>query len=289
MSIDDFIFPYGKLKPENRWVIMARLIPWDDIECDYAQGFVNNGAPAHPCRMALGSLIIKQILGCPDEELICQVAKNPYLQFFVGLKEFSEECPFGAWALVAFRKRFSDEDIAKINDLVLRCARSGSDSGDDSNDGGNSNEKTMALDATVAPSDIAYPQDIRLLNDSREHLEAIIDFICKQAGAPRPRMYRRTARKDFLNWSKSKRPSAKKVRAALRKQHIYVSRDLGYIDVLVDGLGPGLTEHQLGLLATIKVLYAQQRYKYEDKTHSVPSRIVSIPQPWVRPIVRGKA
>jgi len=73
MSIEDFVFPYGKLKSSNRWVIMAGLIPWDDIERDYAEGFVNNGAPAHPARMALGSLIIKQILGCSDEELICQV------------------------------------------------------------------------------------------------------------------------------------------------------------------------------------------------------------------------
>ena len=28
---------------------------------------------------------------------------------------------------------------------------------------------------------------------------------------------------------------------------------------------------------------------YENHTHSVPDRIVSISQPWLRPIVRGKA
>ena len=287
MSIEDFIFPYGKLKFDNRWVKMAELIPWDDIERDYAEGFVNNGAPAHPARMALGSLIIKQILGCSDEELVCQVAENPYLQFFVGLKEFSEECPFGASTLVAFRKRFTEKDIARINDLILGRAREEADN-DDSDDDEDGNEKTMALDATVAPSDIAYPQDIKLLNDAREHLEAIIDSICGQTGAPKPRMYRRTARKDFLNWSKSKKPSTKKVRAALRKQLGYVSRDLGYIDALVGKLSPELTRRQLGLLGTITALYAQQRYMFENKVHSVPDRIVSIAQPWVRPMVRGK-
>ena len=148
--------------------------------------------------MALGSLIIKQILGCSDEELICQVAENPYLQFFIGLKEFSEECPFGASTLVAFRRSFTEKDIAKINDLILGRARDRADGGDGSDDdGGDGGEKTMALDATVAPSDIAYPQDIKLLNDAREHLEAIIDSICEQTGSPKPRMYRRTARKDF--------------------------------------------------------------------------------------------
>jgi len=141
MSIEDFIFPYGKLKSSNRWVLMAGLIPWDDIERDYAEGFVNNGAPAHPARMALGSLIIKQILGCSDEELICQVAENPYLQFFIGLKEFSEECPFGASTLVAFRRSFTEKDIAKSNGLMLGWAREEADD-DDSDDDEDGNEKT---------------------------------------------------------------------------------------------------------------------------------------------------
>lgn len=182
MSIEDFIFPYGKLKTTNRWVKMADLIPWDDIERDYASKFVNNGAPAHPARMALGSLIIKQILGCSDEELCFQVAENPYLQFFIGLKEFTEECPFGSSTLVAFRKRFTDEDIKKVNDLMLKRARDKADD-EDIDDDDDSNEKTMALDATVAPSDISYPQDVKLLNAAREHLEGIIDCICEQTGA----------------------------------------------------------------------------------------------------------
>ena len=36
-------------------------------------------------------------------------------------------------------------------------------------------------------------------------------------------------------------------------------------------------------------LYEQQLYMYENRTHSVEKRIVSIHQPWLRPIVRGKA
>ncbi len=36
-------------------------------------------------------------------------------------------------------------------------------------------------------------------------------------------------------------------------------------------------------------VYKQQQYMYENGTHSVPNRIVSISQPYIRPIVRGKA
>jgi hypothetical protein len=37
------------------------------------------------------------------------------------------------------------------------------------------------------------------------------------------------------------------------------------------------------------VLVEQQQYMYDNKVHSVPNRIVSINQPYIRPIVRGKA
>ena len=42
-------------------------------------------------------------------------------------------------------------------------------------------------------------------------------------------------------------------------------------------------------LATVRTLVEQQQYMYDNKVHSVPDRIVSISQPYIRPIVRGKA
>ena len=41
-------------------------------------------------------------------------------------------------------------------------------------------------------------------------------------------------------------------------------------------------------LDTIRTIYEQQKYMYDNHTHSVPDRIVSVSQPFVRPIVRGK-
>ena len=56
LRIEDFVFPYGKLDPENDWVELAALVPWEVAEERYAARFVNNGHPAHPARMALGAL-----------------------------------------------------------------------------------------------------------------------------------------------------------------------------------------------------------------------------------------
>ena len=48
-----------KLLPDNRWVIMAELIPWLEFEAEYAEKFSETmGAPAKPFRMALGALIM---------------------------------------------------------------------------------------------------------------------------------------------------------------------------------------------------------------------------------------
>jgi len=50
-----------------------------------------------------------------------------------------------------------------------------------------------------------------------------------------------------------------------------------------------LDKHQLKYLQVINTVYAQQHYMHKNKIHKVEDRIVSIHQPHVRPIVRGKA
>lgn len=42
-------------------------------------------------------------------------------------------------------------------------------------------------------------------------------------------------------------------------------------------------------LAVIREVYEQQNTMYETKKNSIPNRIVSLNQPYIRPIVRGKA
>lgn len=82
------------------------LVPRDEAEEAYAKQFVNNGNPAHPARIALGALIIKQELQCSDEWTVRHVSENPYLQYCLSLKEYTSKCPFGASTTVELRKRF---------------------------------------------------------------------------------------------------------------------------------------------------------------------------------------
>ncbi len=286
LRIEDFVFPYGKLDPENDWVKLAALVPWDVAEERYAARFVNNGHPAHPARMALGALLIQRRLKCSDQWLVKHISENPYMQYFIGMKEYGP-CPFGASTLVAFRKRFSEEDMAVI--LEASVPKSETAEKDDSDDGNDPpNGGTLVLDATCCPADIAYPQDINLLNQAREKAEKTVDELCEQTGWKKPRMYRKRARKDYLRLSKSKKRSARAIRSAVRKQLQYIRRDVGYVAKMLQN-GAKLSAKQANRLNIVTSVYEQQRLMLESGTHSIPQRIVSLAQPWVRPIVRGKA
>ena len=288
LRIEDFVFPYGTLDPENDWVKLAALVPWDTVEQRYAAQFVNNGHPAHPARMAFGALLIKQRLKCSDEWVVKHISENPYLQYFIGMKEYGSSCPFGASTMVAFRKRFSPEDIAEILEATIPKPDGAGNSERNDDDQDPPNGGTLTMDATCCPADIAYPQDIELLNGVREQLECVIDQVCDGYGLKKPRTYRKRARKDYLNLVKRKKRGTQVIRKAIRKQLQYIRRDVRYIVEYVQS-GIVLTQAQKDCMNLMTTVYEQQRLMFETGTHSIPRRIVSLPQPWVRPIVRGKA
>ena len=63
-----------QLSPDNRWRIMASLIPWSEFEDKYANLFsAERGAAALSFRIALGALIIKEKLGTSDRETVEQI------------------------------------------------------------------------------------------------------------------------------------------------------------------------------------------------------------------------
>ncbi len=95
---------------------MAELIPWAEFESEYAEKFSEKmGAPAKPFRMALGALIIKEKLGTSDRETVEQIRENPYLQYFLGISNYSNEAPFEPSMMVYFRERINMDFVKKIN------------------------------------------------------------------------------------------------------------------------------------------------------------------------------
>jgi len=299
-SLDSFKLPLAeKLSEDNRWVIMAKLIPWDEFEQEYAQNFSQEmGAPAKSFRMALGALIIKEKLGTSDRETLEQIKENPYLQYFLGMSNYTNEEPFDASMFVHFRQRINPDLIDEINRKMVKN-QSENISNElakkkDEKENEENNKGQLILDATCAPADITYPNDLGLLNEAREQLEEILDTLyesMKEKPKKKPRTNRNVARKEFLKVAKKRRVSKKERRKAIKKQLQYIKKNILYIEKLIaqGACLEVLSKKQYKMLLVVNEVYRQQLWMYENKKNSIENRIVSLSQPHIRPIVRGKA
>ena len=302
ISVTDFGMPLGmKLDPENRWVKKAALIPWEEIELRYAALFKNRkGNVAKPLRMALGALLIQTEYQYPDAEVPLQIQETPCLQYFCGMPGYEEKLPFDSSLMVYFRKRLTPEILGDINEMIISKAGEKTETPTTTDDDHTDspppsdygteppNKGDLIVDATCAPQNIRYPQDLSLLNESRENLEKMVDILHDKKDGEKPRTYRNKARRDYLKTARKRQKTSKEIRKAIKKQLQYIRRDLEIVDTMIDRCRP-LTPWHMERLETIKKLYEQQLHMYSNDTHKVEDRIVSLGQPWIRPIVRGKA
>ena len=292
ISLADFRQPVGMhLKEDNRWVKKAQTIPWLEIEKRYAALFTNRkGNVAKPLHLALGACILQAEYGFSDEETAQMIQEHPYLQYFCGYPGYDDSrLPFDPSLMVYFRKRLTPEILGEINEIIVSVAQKEEHRHDDDDDRGNGgNGGTMIVDATCAPSNIRYPQDASLLNEARENTEKLLDELHDPADGRKPRTYRAQAHRDFLQFSRSRKKTAKKIRKAVGKQLRYLARNLAAIEEKL-ALGRTLSERKTDRLTAIRTLCEQQKYMYENHCHTVSDRIVSVSQPFLRPIVRGKA
>lgn len=286
-----------KLNPGNRWIQLGSLLPWDRMVSRYKQSFsAGQGAPRVDPRYMIGALIIKHKLNLTDDQTLQAISENPYMQFFLGLQTFCPEPLFSASLLSEVRKRLPRETIEVFNDLIIRASHpqlTAEKSSPEETDS-TKNKGKLKIDATVADQYIRYPNDLSLVNEARLKTEGMIDRLWEMAReqlAVKPRTYRQVAHKRYLGEAKKKRKSKKSIRKALRYLLNCVRRNLGHIDKmldLIDGQAFPLAYKYQRQLWTIHTLYGQQRGMYDERSRRCPDRIVSIGQPHVRPIVRGK-
>ena len=151
----------------------------------------------------------------------------------------------------------------------------------------------MLLDATCAPADITYPNDLGILNQARRQTEKIIDGLyktCQTKLNKKPRTYKKKARKDYLKIAKKRRPSRKERTDAIAKQLQYIKRNLSHIEKLINS-GAELSKlnpTKYKMLLVVTEVYRQQLWMYENESNRVADRIVSITQPHICAMVRVK-
>jgi transposase, IS5 family len=329
LTLCGFETPFEQaLTSNNRWVKLSRILPWDSIVKPYdAQFKSEEGRPPISGRIVLGAVIIKHMLNLSDRETIQQIQENMFMQYFLGYSSFTNEAPFSASLFVSIRERLSLAVINSINDVViahsfdkpsdLPISAVAADKVNDDEDQFTApkqdndvawdqasvepqkpilpNAGKLLMDATVAPQNITYPTDLKLLNAARQKSETIIDQLYDKDlhGPVKVRTYRQLAQKDFLNTAKKRAKSSKAIYQANGSQLRYLKRNIRHIgDLLqvyeVSKRASPLKAKDIAYLNTIRTIYDQQHTMHSSRTHSIENRIVNIHQPHVRPIVRGK-
>lgn len=322
LTLIGFSHPFNQeLSATNRWVRLAKIIPWDALAAVYSKSLNTTcGRESIDVRMVIGAIIIKHKLDLDDRGTVAMISENIYLQYFCGLTSFQTQEPFHPTVFVDIRKRMGIYDFDLWNALIIKKADalkptkkkmiSPKKNNDDSQKTTlPKNKGTLKIDATVANHKIVFPTDAGLLNTARKETERFIDVLYKQSALKKPRDYRRIARTEYLVFSKKRRKSKKEIRKFIGKQLNYLKRNLTYIEKLLDniesikkeevlvGIFPmknpdpskfPLPKRDQKIYWVVQHLYVQQQYMYQEKIHSVKDRIVNIYQPYLRPIPRGK-
>lgn len=306
MTFDEMKGSLERLPKTNRWVRMGDTLPWTEYEKVYNKRLRNEtvGASNRPGRMVIAALIIKHKLGLSDEETILAIQENPYMQYMCGLTEYSDQPIFNPSLFTTIRKRITIEDI---NSLTLELAKKSQEKKakehedfdrDKDNDGGiPSSDRTqptdLKADATCADAEVRYPTDIDLIEDGSKYIDRMIDKICGIKKIRKPAaVERQRIRTIYLNVIKRRHKGAKLIKDAITRMLPLLYRDiltlLNIIGVDDEAYGRFNSTQKRTIQAVID-MYHQQETMLRLGTHSCENRIVSIHQPHVRPIVRGKA
>ncbi|MCG8604183.1 IS5 family transposase [bacterium] len=270
----------GKLNRQNRWICLAELINWRELESIYAKTFASVGRPGVRARHVLGSLIIKHKLQCSDDEVAEHISENPYMQYFIGLARFQYRVPYDSSTLSNVRKRLTKEQFddfeQQIIDTLIKKKLL--------------HPKGMLTDATVYQSEITFPTDCGLLNKARRFCVKQIKSLSKVVGR-QVRTYCRVAQKAYVAFSQKRRKSQKEVRCMQKSLLQYLRRNIRQLSELIEEVkdtGVAISERVLQTFNTVKTIYQQQRQMYDENHKSISKRIVSLHKPHIRPIVRGK-
>jgi RNAse (barnase) inhibitor barstar len=324
----EFKTPFEQsLLSTNRWVILADVLPWDRMAAVYHRKMSSKmGRLSLDTRLIIGVLIFKHYLKLDDREVLATLQENVYLQYFVGFTSFQTKIAFDPSLLVTLRKRMGmsefDEWTLEIISQIEKIEAQANSSAENVDNNKDETPKlppvlsledekkvpqkeviqppisvadTLIIDTTAAEQKIKYPTDLDLLNKVRILTEGYIDALHKAfPSGDKPRTYRNIARKSYLNAALKKKKSRQEVRKAIKKQLGYIDRNMQNINrlwdvLLLNNIRVPLSKLEFKKWLVCQEIYRQQLQMLVQNVKSCEHRIVSIDQPHVRAIPRGKA
>jgi len=328
LTIDEFKSSLEGLSKSNRWVQLGDKLPWAKIEKLYNSKLNNGkkGAGNKPARMIIGAIIIKKKLALSDIETIQMIQENPYMQYMLGLTEFSDKPIFDPSLFVTIRKRIGEDVFNEMSVSLLekqiqlqeeeKKKKEESEQKGDDEDNPKSPEQSeqpdtrhgfgcefidsqerlhkgvLKIDATCCNAEVRYPVDVDIIHDGCKTINRYITELCNQLLLKLPECHYKSARRAYLNLIKKKTKKKSEIKDTKRALLYYLKLDIQtFVDLISSNTKRFDTfmRNERNIVGAIIKMYYQQTEMLQQGTHKCADRIVSIFQPHLRPIVRGKA
>ncbi|MFA5161841.1 MAG: transposase [Elusimicrobiales bacterium] len=114
---------YGQLDKNNRWLRLAALVNWAEMENVYMRHFSRFGRPAKDARLVCGLLMIKWLENYSDERAVAELRENPYVQAFCGFPAFSTDEIADSGILYRARQRLGRSEFSFFEDEIADLLR----------------------------------------------------------------------------------------------------------------------------------------------------------------------
>ena len=258
------------LNPNHNLLLYAKLIDWKHLEKEFSDCFSDEGAPSKPVRLVTGIFMLQHMSGLSDEEVVKVWVENPYWQLFCGYDFLQWKCPLHFSSLSRWRKRLGKKGMQKILSETVRSALAGDVIQE-------RDLKSVIVDTTVMPKNIAYPTDSRLFYRSLKQLTRF----AKRFNINLRQSYVFLAKKALRCVSQyAHSRKMKQARRETKRLKTYFGRVLREVErhIEQDAELKGITSEWLSILRRI----------FEQKRTDSP-KIYSVHEPQVECISKGKA
>ncbi|MEQ8535720.1 MAG: transposase, partial [Imperialibacter sp.] len=256
-------------------------LPWDELAKCLPKENIGPGAPRwFDARGMFALMFLKSYLNISDEKLIERFNTDWALQLFCGKLLADNEKVKDKSILTRIRTYIAENtDLEAVQGVLIDHWKRDM-----------SNTHVLQMDATCYESYIRFPTDVKLLWESCEWVfEKQLYKWCRVLGIKRPRSKYIHQKRRQMDYER-KRKKTHKEGTRRKKALLYLlDKGLKQLQHVLDASSlPLLTEQERVYLKTIRKVLNQQDFLTTHPASELKDSIVSLPKPYVRPIVRGK-
>lgn len=256
-------------------------IPWDQLSDLLPDEHRGPGAPRWFSAKGMFALMfLKAYLKTSDQKLIDRFNTDWSLQLFCG-KLLRDDQKIRDNAIMSRIRSFLAEqvDLFELQNILIRHWKRNM-----------YNTHVLLMDASCYESYVRFPTDVKLLWESCQWVfDKQLYHWCSHLSIKRPRSkYREQKQKQQAYDRRRKKPYRLGMK---RKRSLVYLLDKGLHqlqDLFNSYPAIRLSENEKEYIRTIRKVLEQQRFLLTHPAKELKDRIVSLPRPYIRPIVRGK-